>query len=163
MKTLVLIRHGKSSWEYDVSDRERPLKKRGINDIALVSEAFKDSNFKADIVFSSPANRAYSTCKLFLKHLKIPSETCEVVEDLYDFGGQNVINFLKSLNDDYKNVIIFGHNHAFTSISNIFGTKFIDNLPTSGLVMIQFNTNQWSKIKEGETLLTLFPKELKHD
>ena len=57
--------------------------------------------------------------------------------------------------------MIFGHNHAFTSISNIFGSIFIDNLPTSGLVKINFDTNNWADIKQGQTELILIPKELK--
>ncbi|WP_353780041.1 histidine phosphatase family protein [Winogradskyella sp. 3972H.M.0a.05] len=163
MKTLVLIRHGKSSWEYDVSDRERPLKNRGINDIALVSKAFKAIDFNLDFVYSSPANRALNTCKLFMTHLGIKEEKLLIVEDLYDFGGQSVINFIKSLDDNYKNIIIFGHNHAFTSISNIFGDKFIDNLPTSGLVMIEFEIDNWKSLQQGKTKLTIFPKQFKND
>lgn len=163
MKTLVLIRHGKSSWEYDVSDRERPLKKRGIKDIALVSKAFESVNFNIDKIFSSPAKRALSTSKLFMSHLELKSDLLEIVEDLYDFGGENVIQFLRSLDDHYNNVIIFGHNHAFTSICNIFGDQYIYNLPTSGLVMIEFDTSMWNSIENGKTKLTIFPKQLKHD
>ena len=38
MKTLYIVRHAKSSWEYDgIKDIDRPLKKRGINDAYLVS------------------------------------------------------------------------------------------------------------------------------
>ena len=138
------------------------MKKRGINDIALVSKAFRDIGFMADIILSSPANRALSTCKLFMTHLEVKDEKLQIIEDLYDFGGQSVINFIKSLDDDYKNIIIFGHNHAFTSISNIFGDKFIDNLPTSGLVMIEFEIDHWKSLQQGKTKLTIFPKQFKN-
>ena len=84
-----------------------------------------------------------------------------VDHQLYDFGGQQVSQFIKSLDDNYQNVMIFGHNHAFTSISNIFGNKFIDNVPTCGLVMIEFDTISWKTIDKGHTKLTLFPKELR--
>ena len=161
MKTLVLIRHGKSSWEYDVSDRERPLKNRGINDIALVSKAFETENFQIDRIFSSPANRALSTSKLFMSHLELNTDLLEIVEDLYDFGGQNVIQFLRSLDNHYNNVIIFGHNHAFTSICNIFGDQYIDNLPTSGLVMIEFDTNTWDSIEKGINKIDYFSEAIK--
>ena len=52
--------------------------------------------------------------------------------------GDNVINFITNIDDSYEKVMIFGHNHAFTSICNIFGDQYIDNLPTSGLVVIKF-------------------------
>ena len=161
MKTLILIRHAKSSWEYDVSDKKRPLKKRGFNDADLVSKAFKEKSLIPDFAFSSPANRALSTCKIFLKTLSFSTEKLNIEDDLYDFGGESVINFLKNVNEDYQNVMIFGHNHAFTSICNIFGDTYIDNLPTSGLVVIDFDVDTWSNIDNGTTRFTIFPRDLK--
>lgn len=161
MRQLVLIRHAKSSWEHDVTDVLRPLKKRGLRDAALVSRAFKNSSFNPDIIFSSPANRALTTCKIFVKDLNLDENKIKIVEDLYDFGGQNVMNFITNIDDSYKKVMIFGHNHAFTSICNIFGDQFIDNLPTSGLVVINFDVTSWQKVKKGITKLTIFPRDLK--
>ena len=57
--------------------------------------------------------------------------------------------------------MIFGHNHAFTSISNIFGDRYIENLPTSGLVKIIFDTNVWSDITNGQTEFIISPKNLR--
>jgi len=161
MKSLVLVRHGKSSWEYDVGDKERPLKKRGKNDAKNVAIEFSKINFEPDKVFSSPANRALSTCKIIIENLKISNDKLMITEDLYDFGGSSVLNFLKNLDDNYQNVMIFGHNHAFTSVSNLLGTQYIDNLPTSGLVMIDFNIDSWSDLDKGQTRLMLIPSELR--
>jgi phosphohistidine phosphatase len=161
MKTLVLIRHAKSSWEHDVGDKERPLKKRGNTDAKLVSMAFKNMGLELDKIYSSPANRALSNCKIFINNLNIDKDKLVIEEDLYDFGGEHVIKFFKNLNEDYQNVMIFGHNHAFTSICNIFGNTFIDNLPTSGLVVMDFDVNSWSDINKGNTRFTIFPRDLK--
>lgn len=163
MKTIILVRHGKSSWKYDVIDAERPLKQRGKEDSKLVSNALLKHQISSDKIFSSPAKRALNTCKIFAKTLQIPENEIKIIDNLYDFGGQNVINFIKSLDNDYKTVMIFGHNHAFTSISNIFGDKYIDNLPTSGLVVINFEVDLWKNIDQGKTLLTIFPRDLKED
>ena len=161
MKTLVLVRHAKSSWKHNVGDKERPLKKRGKSDAKLVSIAFRNRELALNMVYSSPANRALSTCKIFLNNLDIDQGQLVIDDDLYDFGGENVINFIKKINENYQNVMIFGHNHAFTSICNIFGNTFIDNLPTSGLVVIDFDTNSWSNINKGSTRFTIFPRDLK--
>lgn len=161
MRELVLIRHAKSSWEYDVNDAERPLKKRGFRDATLVSKAFQNTSFSPEIIFSSPAKRALSTCEIFIKNLNFEKNILHIKDELYDFGGQNVIKFITSLDDSYKKVMIFGHNHAFTSICNIFGDQFIDNLPTSGLVVINFDVTSWQNIKKGITKLTIFPRDLK--
>lgn len=161
MKTIILIRHAKSSWEHNVTDRDRPLKSRGFKDAERVSKAFKNQGLIPDIVFSSPAKRALSTCKIFFKNLNIDFETLIVEESLYDFEGERVINFIKNLNENHQSVMIFGHNNAFTSICNIFGNSYIDNLPTSGLVVINFKEHLWAEIKYGITELNIFPRHLK--
>ena len=161
MKTVVLVRHGKSSWDFDVTDRERPLKPRGKSDAKLVVNQFIKNSEAPSNIFSSPAKRALNTCKIFIKALNLSENSIKVEEELYDFGGESVINFIKNLPDSYSDIMIFGHNHAFTSISNIFGSIFIDNLSTSGLVKITFEVDSWREIKSGRTQLILVPKELK--
>ena len=161
MKKVTLVRHGKSSWEYDVGDRDRPLKKRGIADAGLVSKEFNDCGVMPEVVFSSPAKRAFETCKIFVRNLNIIEENVRINDVLYDFGGQNVIQFIRLLPNSYKNVMIFGHNHAFTSIVNTYGSVYIDNLPTSGLVVLEFDIENWNDLKQGETVKTIFPRDLK--
>ncbi|MEP0211666.1 MAG: phosphoglycerate mutase family protein [Cellulophaga sp.] len=161
MKKLTLIRHGKSSWNYNVSDRDRPLLERGINDAYLVAGALKEPII--DAVFSSPANRALHTCNIFLRVLSIPSSELRIYDELYDFSGEYVINFIKSLDNKFNNVVIFGHNHALTHIVNMYGDKEIENVPTAGLVELNFNTLEWSGIVKGNTQNVIFPKHLKND
>lgn len=161
MKTLFLVRHAKSSWELPVGDKERPLKTRGLKDALLVANKFLErENFPVNI-FTSPAKRALETCKIFVNLSEKEDLDVSIIDDLYDFNGTNVIKFLKNLDKGLDSVMIFGHNHAFTSISNIFGDRYIENLPTSGLVKINFDTNDWSEIENGQTELIIFPKDLR--
>ena len=161
MKNLILIRHAKSSWDYNVDDEKRPLADRGIADADLVSEEFKYKYFKADAIFSSPANRALSTCKIFIKNLKISDKLLTISNKLYDFSGENVMDFIRSIDKQHNNVIIFGHNFAFTSLTNRLGSEFIDNLPTCGLVWLQFDIDSWNELTKGTTKLIIRPKDLK--
>lgn len=161
MKEIILVRHGKSSWEYDLSDINRPLNSRGVSDAKLVADDFVKKGDLPDIIYSSPANRALSTCKIFTSILGFSEDSIQVIDELYDFGGKDVINFIKKLPNDYNNVMIFGHNHAFTSISNIFGDQFIDNLPTSGLVKLRFDIPNWKDLKKGTTEFIIIPKDFK--
>ena len=161
MKNLILVRHAKSSWDYNVSDDKRPLDNRGIADSQLVSQEFKYHSFHPDMIFSSHANRALSTCKIFMKNLEISDDLLKISHKLYDFSGENVIDFIKSIDKQLNNVIIFGHNYAFTSVSTRFGNVFIDNLPTCGLVWIQFDVDSWEDVKKGTTKLIIKPKDLK--
>ena len=161
MKILILVRHAKSSWEHDVTDIKRPLKQRGKNDAKLVSERFKDEDFLPKRVFSSPAKRAFSTCEIFMETLGIAIEEVSVVEKLYDFSGENILKFVKSMDNDIDSAMIFGHNFALTNLVNSLGSQYIGNFPTSGLAKIHFDTDKWEDITSGITELLLKPKDLK--
>ncbi|WP_209405512.1 histidine phosphatase family protein [Pseudozobellia sp. WGM2] len=159
MKNLILVRHGKSSWDYAVSDKDRPLKERGINDALLVSDIFKQKDYQVDAVFSSPANRALHTCMIFLRRLEFPFTDFQVIENLYDFSGNSDLEFIKSIDDHLNTVMVFGHNHAFTYLANSLGNSYIDNVPTSGLVHLKFDVDNWNAISQGATIQTIFPKD----
>lgn len=161
MRKLILIRHGKSSWNHPVEDLKRPLRKRGMTDVKRVSKSFKSMNIRPDFVFSSPAKRALDTCKIFLEYADISYKNMLISPVIYDFSGGKTLDFIKLLPDDYKNVMIFGHNHAFTALVNLLGSLQIVNVPTSGLVMIEFEANSWNKIEKGTTTLITFPKQLR--
>lgn len=161
MKIITFVRHGKSSWDYQVSDKDRPLKERGINDAKLVANKFKSLKNKIDFVYSSPANRALHTSMIFTRILEHPLGEFRVDESLYDFSGESVLKFIKSLDDQMTSVMIFGHNYAFTTLVNTLGDNYIENVPTSGLVQIKFDVANWNDIDNGTKLVTIFPKELK--
>lgn len=161
MKTVTFVRHGKSSWEYQVSDKDRPLKERGVNDAIFISDAFNKTNGSIDFIYSSPANRALHTSMIFTRTLEFDLAKFQVCDQLYDFSGNAVLHFLKGLDDSLNSVMIFGHNYAFTSLVNTLGDTYIENVPTSGLVQIEFDALKWHKIATGRTTLKLFPKDLK--
>jgi len=161
MKKIVLIRHGKSSWKDPVNDIDRPLKKRGKLDAAMVAEEFKKFDFTPDLVVSSPAKRAVDICRIFIKKMDISTDILQINPIIYDFSGGKTSDFISSLDDSCQNVMLFGHNHAFTALANLYGNKIIENLPTSGLVVISFNIESWKDVEVGITELIIFPKQLR--
>ncbi|MCF7560637.1 histidine phosphatase family protein [Sabulilitoribacter multivorans] len=161
MKNIIIVRHAKSSWEFNVSDHERPLKSRGVNDANLVSKAFKESNTAIDLVISSDAVRARTTADIFVNTLKISDYMVSLNHDLYDFSGNDLINVIKSVRNSVNNLMLFGHNHAITYFVNSFGDLYIDNVPTCGLVALQFDIENWSDLRKGKTIKTIFPRDLK--
>lgn len=161
MKTLILIRHGKSSWKYPVKDIDRPLKSRGKTDALLVVNEFLRYHISPDLVVSSPAKRAIDICRIFMLKLNILHEILQINPTIYDFNGSPTADFIKSLDNNYQKVMLFGHNYAFTALANLFGSRYIENLPTSGLVVINFNVDKWQDISKGTTELIIFPKDLR--
>lgn len=161
MKELILVRHGKSSWDYDVRDTDRPLKQRGIRDIHKVAKEAAPHLQDVQAVYSSPANRALHTCIILMREAGIPLEKLRVEKELYDFSGSSVRQFVHGLGDHLGKVMLFGHNHAFTHLVNGWGSKYVQNVPTSGLTYLTFETDTWEGVSFGKTKLMIFPKQLK--
>lgn len=160
MKTLFLVRHGKSSYSLTLDDKERPLTERGINDInhiAVRVETILPKNFT---IWSSTAKRAHDTALTFAKSIAFPIEEIIFKKELYCFTVFELEKIIKSCPNNCNNLILFGHNEAISIFVNKFGNKLIDHVPTAGLVVLEFETNDWSKIEKGKTLNTLFPKNL---
>ncbi len=160
MKHLILVRHGKSSWEYGAEDRDRPLLERGIKDAHKVSCHFGASGFTPDAVYSSPAIRALHTCVVFLRNMRIPYQKFSLAEGLYVFSGEPLIDFIADLPNSEDRVMIFGHNHAFTEVANELGDRPIENVPTTGLVHLAFDIENWYDVRKGKTEQFLIPKAL---
>lgn len=161
MKTIIFVRHGKSSWDYQVEDKDRPLKERGINDAHRVAQQLKGSDYEIDGAFSSPANRALHTGMIFMRTLNFDFEKFQVTNQLYDFSGESVHGFLKNLSDRLSTILIFGHNYAFTSLVNMLGDDYIENLPTAGMAILEFDIARWGDLKRGKTVQITVPKELR--
>lgn len=158
MKTLILIRHAKSSWDFDVIDHERPLSKRGKRDAELIGYKLSELQLVADLILVSDANRTKSTANIILPFLDLATSNAELKHDLYDFSGSGLTRVIKNCDNSIQNLMVFGHNHAITSFVNSYGDKFIDNVPTCGVVIIQFNTDNWKNINDGRTIEVIFPK-----
>ncbi|WP_026450047.1 SixA phosphatase family protein [Aequorivita capsosiphonis] len=161
MKTIYLVRHAKSSWKEDVDDHKRPLKEKGKRDGKLVSNKVKIEIEPPQKIISSDATRTLATAEFFKEALDISDANFETNHDLYDFSGQNVMRIIKSLDDTLDSVMIFGHNHALTSVVNMLGNRYIENVPTCGFVMLQFDEKKWSTITTGKTVKTIFPRDLR--
>ncbi|SHF60655.1 phosphohistidine phosphatase [Salegentibacter echinorum] len=161
MKRLILIRHGKSSREHNVTDKKRPLKERAYNDAALVLEVFKQFQEEKPFIWSSPATRAQSTAKIFKDELNIDDNNFEIIEPLYTFEEKELLNTIKTCPNEIDTLMVFGHNPAMTEVVNTLGDKEFENVPTTGLNVIDFEVHKWPELDKGKNILHLFPKNLR--
>ncbi|WP_431242256.1 SixA phosphatase family protein [Flavobacterium sp. P21] len=161
MKNLILIRHAKSSWEAPLKDFDRPLMKRGILDAHEVSSNISKYLPKTYIIWSSTVARVAETALIFAQNISYPLESIVFKDDLYTFDDKQLEKVIKSCDNSLESVILFGHNEAITNFVNKFGDVFIDNVPTSGFVSLQFDTESWDTLNKGKTHKTIFPKDLK--
>jgi phosphohistidine phosphatase len=161
MKNLILIRHAKSSWESPSSDKKRPLANKGIEDAHLVSSHIGAFLPQKSIIWSSTAKRAKDTATIFLQNMTYPLESIIDKEELYTFDVNELARIIKTCNNSYDCVIVFGHNEAITDFVNKFGDTFIDNVCTSGFVSIDFDIESWGSIEKGHIKKVVFPRDLK--
>lgn len=158
MKNLILIRHGKSSWDFPLSDIDRPLSQKGVSDAFLISSKINKFLPNKFVVWCSIAKRTQETCYIFAQNLLIPIENIIFRKDLYTFDYKELYDKIKSCDNRYENIILFGHNNAITQFVNKFGDQHINNVPTSGVVQIEFKEDNWLNIKKGKIKNILFPK-----
>ncbi|WP_177764810.1 SixA phosphatase family protein [Flavobacterium sp. I3-2] len=163
MKNLVLIRHGKSSWELPIRDHDRPLTKRGISDAHLISDKLKNYLPKKFLIWSSTARRTLDTAKIVAQNLLIPEELVVQESAMYTFDCKSLSKLIKSINNQHNNLILFCHNNAITDFVNKFGDTYIENVPTSGVVFLEFEQDDWNDIQNGKVVKTIFPKHLKNE
>ena len=161
MKNLILIRHGKSSWEVPMHDKDRGLTCKGVQDAHDVSTVVKDFIPKVFTLMSSSAKRTVDTALIFAQNFSYPLDSIIYKDDLYTFDEIVLENFIKSCGDTFESLILFCHNGAITDFVNKFGDQMIQNVPTAGFVHLNFDTNQWRTIKKGKILKIVFPKNLK--
>ena len=160
MKTLYLVRHAKSSWEFDLDDHNRPLNERGLRDAPRVAQKVVENLPKPDLVMSSDAMRAKTTALFFIEAFGIPENELVLEHKLYDFSGNDLLQVIRTCPDTVNCLLLFGHNNAMTTIVNVFGSEQIDNVPTCGFTAIEFDIENWKDLEQGNTIFTCIPKEL---
>ena len=160
MRTLILMRHGKSDWDTPAGDFHRPLLDRGIKDVIKVGTEYLSNLPAKFIIYSSTALRASQTAQYFAGVIKSPVEKIYFSDALYTFNGEELESVIKTFDNQFETAFAFGHNEAITDFVNKFGDIFIDNVPTSGLVTITFEANEWKNIAPGKTGTVIFPRNL---
>jgi phosphohistidine phosphatase len=155
MKKLYLIRHAKSSWEDSrLSDFERPLNKRGELNAPFMGALLFKKNVKPDLILSSPAFRAKRSAEIIAEELGYTQEILFIPE-IYEGNVSSLEKILLGLNDENNTVLLFGHN----PILNMFAQQYLDfeeNIPTCGVLEIEFTSKSWSKINRSNARLVSF-------
>ena len=159
MKKLILLRHAKSSWDLNVSDKDRPLSEKGINRIKMIYTHSSNILSSADLIFTSPAIRAIHTSCIMISSLGLGFDKIVLKKELYTFELSKLLDFIFNISEDYNSVICVGHNPAFTeAISYLSKTDFL-HLPTSAWAQLIFSQTKWKNISNGKLKLGM-PKEI---
>jgi phosphohistidine phosphatase len=159
-----MVRHAKSSWDYaELSDFERPLNKRGKVNAPEMGLRLASRNLQLDAIVSSPANRAITTARAIAERIDFLPENIIEDEAVYHASYPELVNIIKDFPTEWKSAMLVGHNPGFTNLANFLKEPDyrIDNVPTCGVVAIEFSTNQWNDINKnsGRMLFFDYPKK----
>ena len=162
MKTLTIVRHAKSSWkDTSLRDRERPLNKRGKRDAPEMGRRIDEHGIRPSLILSSPAKRAWTTAKVVAEAIDYPREFLQKEEALYLAGVNRILDLLVAQDDRFNSIMLFGHNPGFTDFANFLVPGLTNNLPTAGVVSVEFDRDDWNLYEQPETKLLVhdWPKK----
>lgn len=163
MKYLYIIRHAKSSWNYDFSDEMRPLALRGRKDVFRVGRELSRTENTPDLMITSHASRALYTALFLADEWGYHEADIQIEEKMYHASTNELLKILSEIDESVNSVAIFGHNPGFTDLANHFNDAYIDNVPTCGVYGFELEVNNWKDIAKAvsERKTVILPKKLR--
>ncbi|MAT13993.1 MAG: phosphohistidine phosphatase [Planctomyces sp.] len=145
MKTLLLMRHAKSSWDNpEDTDIERPLNERGKRQALVMGEHLAAEDLVPDIIVASSAKRAKKTAERVIKAMQWDGPL-EVNPDLYFSSVVTYIDVLNEQLDKHNRVLLIGHNPIIEDFLNTFTNEWRE-VKTSAIAHLEFDINSWQDL-----------------
>ena len=147
MKTIMLLRHGKSDWyaDYDL-DIDRPLAKRGRNDANRMGRFLDSTNMIPDVVLTSPAVRAVTTVERAAAAGAWQVAEWRIVDSLYHGGVRDLIAAMRDLDDAFQSVLLVGHEPTWSeATSTLIGGGDV-RFPTAALAQLSIESDRWADV-----------------
>ena len=162
MKTLLLMRHGKSSWsEEALADHDRPLKKRGQDAADRIGLLLSESKLVPDHIQTSSAVRALETTQRVIQAAKWIGDA-EVVPALYHADPKSLVAIVSRVPNRVDRLLVVGHNPGLENwLTCLIGR--IETFPTAALAQVELDIESWIDLapETRGTLEQLWrPKEL---
>lgn len=157
MKTLLLVRHAKSSWDdFSIKDFDRPLNERGKSDAPMMAQRLLDKKIKIDAFIASPAKRARKTAELFAKQFKESKDGIIFVDALYLASPSAFSQVISKTDNQFDTIAVFSHNEGITAFANTLTNTKTDNITTCGIFAVRIKTKQWSDFAKAEKQFWFF-------
>jgi len=161
MKTVLLMRHAKSSWKHKkIQDIERPLNARGEKEAPEMGRLLLKKDILPDLIVSSPALRARTTAELVAKKCHYEKDIL-YIDKLYMAEAPEILNNLNTLSDEVTQVLLIAHNPGVEYTLQLLTGK-VESMPTSSIVKITLPIEHWSEIStetKGELVKIWRPKD----
>lgn len=148
MKTLLILRHAKSSWKHaELSDHDRPLKNRGQREARRVGLLISELQLVPKLIVCSTATRARQTADLVARHSGYSNEI-RFDPLLYHGDPSEFLDIVKNLPEAVDNAMLVGHNPGFEEfLLSLTGRS--EQLSTAALALVELNVEHWKEAGAG--------------
>ena len=156
-RTLILIRHTKSNWgDFSEPDFDRPIKKDRIDDAKNMAVKLKELGVEPDLIICSPAKRTRQTVEYFCDKLKYDYDKIQFDKRIYESTAEDVLGVVRETDPGIKTLVVVGHNPSLTHLANMFAENSIDEVPTTGVVWLEFAIKSWEIYRQTPCKLKAF-------
>lgn len=163
MLRLILLRHGKSAWdEPGLDDFHRTLAPRGLRDVPEMGRRLARRGVVPDALISSSAVRALSTARGVAREIGFPEARVTATEALYLASAREILAIVRQAPAGTGTLLLVGHNPGLTDLANQLDEVRMDNMPTSGMLCVEFDARDWADVQPAEARFGWFdyPKKI---
>jgi phosphohistidine phosphatase len=145
---LILLRHGKSSWDDPrLDDFDRPLAPRGLRNVPEMGRRLAARGAPPELIVSSPAVRALATARAVAREIGYREDGIVEEPSLYLAAPSSLLDILRQTPAGVRSIMLVGHNPGLTEFANALDEVRIDNMPTGGMLCVEFDAPDWSRIE----------------
>jgi len=142
-KTLLLMRHAKSSWKDEkLTDFDRPLKKRGVEAAKMIGEVIVMTELVPQVILSSPAKRAKQTAEIVAEETGFKGELT-YVDSFYMGDPADFIAGLSELPDEVERVLVIGHNPGMEALLQMLDGQ-VGLMPPGSMAHLALSLKHWA-------------------
>jgi phosphohistidine phosphatase len=161
-RTLVLVRHGKSSWDLDVDDHERPLSARGRRDAEAIGRWLSERSLRADLVYCSTATRTKQTWEYAMAGGAAAGEV-QYRREIYHAWVPELLSLIRAVPEDIYTLLVIGHapgipdlvEHICVRTTSDDWAQMDSKFPTSALAVVKV-PGPWSELGKSRAELAGF-------
>lgn len=162
MKTLLIMRHAKSSWSNaKLSDHQRPLNSRGKQDGPRMGALLKHQDLTPQLIITSTAERALATAEAVALSSDYDGEI-QYTDRFYHADPEDYIEVLQTISDELERVMIVGHNPGMADLV----AQLVDqdvSFTTANIACVQLPIARWVELSDetvGKLQALWRPKEI---
>lgn len=137
MKTLILLRHAKSSWDGGEVDHDRPLAKRGRRQAPEAGAWLADHLPDIELAVVSTAARARETWELASGELTL-APAVRFDENAYAAWGETLRDLVRGLPEEHETVALVGHNPGLEDLVEMLSGHYL-TMPTACLAVLEWD------------------------